>query len=264
MAKSSASNAAAALRPEPPRTARRTKVIPLRDRQPEAAAEDGMQPKPARKRREQQRALDTKQAILNAALFEFAQYGYEAASIRNIAATTGLKHPLITYHYQNKELLWKAVALEAFTEIRRRWDKIEPDLEGLSPLERLRAEYFAFLRFTLSHPDFHHFMLRESRPDNPRQPWLVETILRPTMQRLLPQIEEAQAGGELPAVNPALVHYMMIGMTSVLSSLRDEIREGAGIVVDDAQVVDEYMDLLDQLVFKPARARGRRSRPTIR
>ena len=96
-------------------------------------------------------------------------------------------------------------------------------------------------------------MLRESRPDNPRLPWLVETILRPTMQRLLPQIQNAQVRGELPAANPALIHYLMIGVTSVLSSLRDEICQSAGIAVDEPAVIGQYVDLMDALIFHPAR-----------
>ena len=209
--------------------------------------------KPVRKRREQQRAIETKQTILRAALSEFAQVGFEAASIRNIAASTGLQHPLITYHYRTKDILWKAVAEDAFAQIRRLWDEGIPDQEHMTPIERLRAEYSAFLRFTVDYPDFHHFMLRESRPGNPRLPWLVETILLPTMQRLLPQIESAQESGELPAGNPAMVHYMMIGMTSVLSSLKDEIRQSAGVATDNPAVVDAYLAMMDAVIFRPAR-----------
>ncbi len=205
---------------------------------------------PVRRRREQQRAIDTKQMIVAAALTEFSQVGYEAASIRNIAAITGLQHPLITYHYRTKEILWKAVAENTFAQIRQLWDEGIPDRESMTPIERLRAEYSAFLRFTVDYPDFHHFMLRESRPANPRLPWLVETILLPTMQRLLPQIESAQERGELPDGNPALIHYMMIGMTSVLSSLKDEIRRIAGVATDDPKVVDGYLGMIDALIFR--------------
>ena len=209
--------------------------------------------KPVRKRREQQRAIDTKQMILSAALSEFAQVGFEAASIRNIAAITGLQHPLITYHYRTKEILWEAVAEDAFAEIRRLWDEGIAGQENMTPIERLRAEYSAFLRFTIAHPDFHHFMLRESRPNNPRLPWLVRTILQPTMQRVLPEIENAQAAGQLPPGNPALIHYMMIGMTSVLSSLKDEIKESADVATDDPKVIDAYLSMIDAIVFPSAR-----------
>jgi len=209
--------------------------------------------KPVRKRREQQRAIDTKRTILSAALSEFAQVGFEAASIRNIAAITGLQHPLITYHYRTKEILWKAVAEDAFAQIRQLWDEGVAGQRNMAPIERLRAEYSAFLRFTVAYPDFHHFMLRESRPGNPRLPWLVKTILHPTMQRVLPEIESAQAQGLLPPGNPALLHYMMIGMTSVLSSLKDEIQESAGVTADDPRVIDSYLAIIDAIVFRSAK-----------
>jgi TetR/AcrR family transcriptional regulator len=204
--------------------------------------------KGAPKRREQQRAIETRQMILEAALSEFAERGFDAASIRNIAMRIGLQHPLITYHYRTKEILWRAVAEYAFAEIRKMWDE-GPDDKNLSPMESLRAKYSALLRFTVAHPDFHHFMLRESRPGNPRLPWLVNTILLPTMKRLLPQIQLAQRRNELPKGNPVLIHYMMVGMCSVLSSLKDEIRQASGIATEDPRVVEFYLSLIDTFVF---------------
>src|SRR5258706_12795709 len=50
------------------------------------------------KRAEQQRSLTTRASILDAAIEEFAERGFEAASIRAIADRLGLQHPLITYH----------------------------------------------------------------------------------------------------------------------------------------------------------------------
>lgn len=74
------------------------------------------------KRAEQQRAQETRSAILNAALAEFAAKGFEAASIRSIADRIGLQHPLITYHYRSKDVLWQAVAEFVFERIRQEWD----------------------------------------------------------------------------------------------------------------------------------------------
>src|SRR5258705_9991222 len=131
------------------------------------------------KRREQQRAIDTRTLILDAALSEFAQRGFEAASIRRIAERTRLQHPLITYHFRTKLILWRAVAEHAFAEIRTAWDRQAPPDSDLLPIDRVREEYRTFLRFTLQYPDFHHFMLRESPPNNPRLAWLPQTILNP-------------------------------------------------------------------------------------
>lgn len=210
-------------------------------------------------RREQQRAIDTRQVILEAALSEFAQHGFDAASIRAIGARTGLQHPLITYHFRTKEILWKAVAENAFEQIRKTWNENDAASPDRSPLEELRAEYYAFLRFTIEHPAFHHFMLRENQPGNPRLPWLVEAALQPTMERLLPQIRRAQAERLLPQAPPALFHYMMIGLMTVLSSLKEEIAQGCGISVDDPAVVEGYLAMVDALIFDPVRARAQAS-----
>jgi hypothetical protein len=143
------------------------------------------------------------------------------------------------------------------------WDEV-PDDKNFSPMESLRAKYSALLRFTVAHPDFHHFMLRESRPGNPRLPWLVNTILLPAMKRLLPQIQLAQQRNELPKGNPVLIHYMLVGMCSVLSSLKDEIRQTSGIATEDPRVVEFYLSLIDTFVFRsrkdsPPRLRKKRA-----
>ena len=201
------------------------------------------------KRRSQRRAVETKDTIIRAALIEFAEKGFDAASIRNIAERTGFQHPLITYHYKTKEILWKAVAEHTFGKIRTLWDSEIVADPSQSAIDRLRKEYRAFLRFTLDYPDFHHFMLRESRPGNPRLPWLINTMINPELNRLVPQIRAAQAANELPQGDPVLLHYLLIGATSVLSSLGAEIREATGLSPDSTAVVETYWSLIEQTVF---------------
>src|SRR5271169_3036434 len=96
--------------------------------------------RPPRRRAEQQRSLETRASILNAAITEFAERGFEGASIRSIADRLGLQHPLITYHYRSKDILWRAAAEHAFAEIRETWDiRIPPD-SSLSAVDRVREE----------------------------------------------------------------------------------------------------------------------------
>src|SRR5271167_2228190 len=87
-----------------------------------------------RKRAEQQRSLETRASILNAAIAEFAQRGFDGASIRAIADRLGLQHPLITYHYRSKDILWRAAAEHAFAQIRAGWDISAPENSNLPPL----------------------------------------------------------------------------------------------------------------------------------
>src|SRR5947207_11375309 len=133
--------------------------------------------RPPRRRAEQQRALETRASILNAAIAEFAERGFEAASIRAIADRLGLQHPLITYHYRSKDILWRAAAEHAFAQISAGWDVSAPENSDLPPLARLREEYATLFRYTVAFPEFHRFMRQEAFTNNPRLKWVAETVL---------------------------------------------------------------------------------------
>jgi TetR/AcrR family transcriptional regulator len=214
-----------------------------------------------RKRAEQQRSLETRGAILDAAIAEFAERGFEGASIRAIADRLGLQHPLITYHYRSKEILWRAAAEHAFAQISAGWDTSAPENSDLPPLARLREEYATLFRYTVAFPEFHRFMRQEAFTNNPRLKWLAETVLAPLLGRLIPQIVAAQKQGLLPAVDPILFHYMMVSLTATLSGFGPEMQVTSGLSAENAKVVEAYWRLVDETVFgkharwKPARTR---------
>src|ERR1700722_16007313 len=134
-----------------------------------------------RKRAEQQRSIATRALILDAAIEEFAERGFEGASIRAIADRLGLQHPLITYHYRSKDILWRAAAEHAFAQIRHGWDNSAAKEPDVSPLARLRQEYTSLFRYTVAFPEFHRFMRQEALTNNPRLKWVAETVLAPLL-----------------------------------------------------------------------------------
>jgi AcrR family transcriptional regulator len=202
-----------------------------------------------RKRAEQQRSIETRAAILDASIAEFAERGFEGASIRAIADRLGLQHPLITYHYRSKDILWRAAAEHAFAQIRSEWDVSAPEGAELSPLARLRTEYATLFRYTVAFPEFHRFMRQESFVNNPRLKWVSQTVLAPLLGRLLPQIVEAQKLGLLPAVDPILFHYMMVSLTATLSGFGPEMQVTSGLSSEDPKVVEAYWRLVDETIF---------------
>ena len=213
-----------------------------------------------RKRAEQQRSIDTRALILNAAIAEFAERGFEGASIRAIADRLGLQHPLITYHYRSKDILWRAAAEHAFAQIRAEWDIAAPQESDLSPLARLRQEYTTLFRYTVAFPEFHRFMRQETLTNNPRLKWVAETVLAPLLARLLPQIVEAQKQDLLPVVDPILFHYMMVSLTATLSEFGPEMQVTSGLSAGDPKVVEAYWRLVDETVFAKEPDRDRRGK----
>jgi TetR/AcrR family transcriptional regulator len=214
-----------------------------------------------RKRAEQQRSLETRGAILDAAIAEFAARGFEAASIRAIADRLGLQHPLITYHYRSKDILWRAAAEHAFAQIRAGWDNSASENSDLSPLTRLREEYATLFRYTVAFPEFHRFMRQEAFTNNPRLKWVAETVLAPLLGRLIPQIVAAQKQGLLPVVDPILFHYMMVSLTATLSGFGPEMQVTSGLSAENAKVIDAYWALVDETVFgKVGRGKSARTK----
>ena len=213
------------------------------------------------KRAEQKRSRATRLSILAAALSEFADKGFEAASIRSIAERMGLQHPLITYHYPTKDALWRATAEYAFEQIREKWDKSGPELAGAAPIDHLRAEYRAVFDYTAAFPEFHRFMRQEAKYDNPRLRWVAETVLAPLIDRLLPQIRAAQRDGDLPAIEPIVFHYMMISLTAMLAGFGPEMRVTSRVRPEAPAIVGSYWRHVENMVFgRLANASGSRDR----
>ena len=219
-----------------------------------SALRDAAVPRPGararpQKRAEQQRAVNTRRAILDAALAEFAEKGFEAASIRVIADRTGLQHPLVTYHFRNKDILWRSTAEYAFDQIREEWDKLDETHVGMSPLDRLRAEYRTLFKYTVAFPEFHRFMRQECNTNNPRLKWVAKTVVMPLIDRLLPQIAALQQEGLLPEMEPILFHYMMVSLTAMLSEFGPEMRVTSRLAADNSRAIATYWRAVEKMVF---------------
>lgn len=204
-------------------------------------------------RREQARSVEKRVAILDAALSEFAERGYEAASTRNIARRAGIHNTLLTYHFRGKEALWKATAEHFFGEISSKLGRATSDDSNLAPLERLRTEFRSFFTFIIAHPSFHQFMMRENQPGSARLPWLMETLLAPIMRRTIPIIEAAQRSGDLPPGHPVLIYYFLVSVTTVLSTLSAEIEFHSGVEPLSSAMAERYWDLVERVIFDRAK-----------
>jgi TetR/AcrR family transcriptional regulator len=204
-------------------------------------------------RRKQQRAIETRKAILEASLLEFSKKGFDAASIRDIADRLGIRHPLITYHFRTKEILWRAVADQLLTEFREDFmndvNLQMRNLKDVTPIGRVRALFKALMSVQYKYPHLHHFMQNEGREKGSRLQWLANHILVDIVNSNLPEIRRAQAMGDLPRGEPVMLHYMLVAMTSALVSVSAEIETVTGFVVEAPGVKDAYFDLIDRVMF---------------
>ncbi|HBF30310.1 hypothetical protein [Rhizobium sp.] len=130
------------------------------------------------------------------------------------------------------------------------WDEDIPDVSTLSPQERVRVGFRAFLLFTTSHPAFYGFMLHEMHSSSPRLQWFIDNFLSKIRSRILPQIISSQHDGELPTGDTNLLYYMLLGAATVLSALSGEIATRTDKSISDPKVASEYWPLLEKVFFR--------------
>jgi AcrR family transcriptional regulator len=78
----------------------------------------------------------TRGRILEAAMKEFAQNGYDGAKVQRIAQGAGCNARLIYHYFESKERLYMTALREIYAEIRAREDDLH--LEALAPDQAIR------------------------------------------------------------------------------------------------------------------------------
>jgi AcrR family transcriptional regulator len=161
---------------------------------------------------------DTRSRLLEAAGQEFAERGFEGATIRSIIRRAGANLAAVNYHFGDKENLYVEAVLEAHRGCLRVGLESEPG--GDSPEGQLRAHVRHFLSNILAvgrPDDWHHrLMLRELAHPSPASTRLVRDVIRPKFERLseiIRRIRPDLSGRDLDATVFSVVgqclHYKM-------------------------------------------------------
>ena len=204
--------------------------------------------KPVRK--QQQRSIVTQQKLLDAAIEAFSENGFKGTSTRDIAERAGVHHPLITYHFKNKDQLWRAAADKVFRDFRRSLAASLEEHRQDTPKERMAFLIRAYVRYAKSQPALHKVMVQEASYPNPRLDWLIDTHLKPFFDASFELLEELQAIGVAPPGNPRLLFNMIRLSTGGLLALGNELTRSSGIDVEQEATLDEIADLV-VAVFLP-------------
>lgn len=221
-------------------------------------------------RRRQQRSLDTRQRILEAAAEEFADRGFEGASTRTVAAKIGIQHPLVTYHFKNKDGLWRAVISAASFNFSQYFREHLAEFQHEDDLARLRRLQEEFVRFAAANPTFHWLMSNEGKRESERLTWLVDERVRTYFDAVAGLIRAAQKEQRYVAGDPYHLQYLFIGAVTRIFMLAAEVRQVIGKSPFSKKFVEEHVQVCCSLFFrdppsatdanpKNTAARGKRS-----
>ena len=209
--------------------------------------------RPARK--QQQRSIVTQQKLLDAAVEAFSESGFKGTSTRDIADRAGVHHPLITYHFKNKDQLWRAAADRIFREFNIALVKAMADVPQSRP--RARAEIFirTYVRYAHDQPALHKFILQESSHPSARLDWLIRNHLKPLFEIVVKSLRELQDLGIAPPGDPAILFNMIRVSAGGLLALSEEIKGTSNIDFDREGSLDDLADMIIRC-FLPGDAAG--------
>jgi len=211
---------------------------------------DTPQPKKVRRRKVQQRTIDTRGKIIDAAAIEFALHGYEGASTRVIADNAGVQHPLVTHHFQSKEGLWRTT-LDALME--QQAIALEQRLEGLRGVDSSTALYLYlmdFVRFSAERPEFSWLMSHLASKPSSQLDWFYEHRLEHSFARMEGLILEAQKAGKFISGEPRYLYYLLIGMVTRIFMQSAEVEKVLGRSPFDPDFVEYHANMCLRFFFR--------------
>ena len=202
---------------------------------------------PARK--QQQRSIVTQQKLLDAAIEAFSENGFKGTSTRDIADRAGVHHPLITYHFKNKNQLWRAAVDRIFREFNISLVKAMAEIPERDPKARGAAFVRTYVHYAHIQPALHKVILQESSNSTERLDWLVEAHLKPLYDLVVEPLARLQELGVAPAGDPGLLYNMIRVSAGGLLALGLEIKGTTGVDLNDSARLDELADMIIRVFF---------------
>ena len=187
----------------------------------------------------------TREQILEAAARLFAERGYEGTGIRDIEDAAGVNRGVVTYHFGNKDAVWKAmfsyVCLPYIEDLRSKTDL----LRALEPKVRVRLLIENFVRMSARRPELNQLMIQENFRSTWRSRWIVEHLLEP-MRTLNLSIGDGDQALTLLERDPH-VRYALLGACNMPFSLPSEVRAMFGQDVYDEAFVQRHVDTVTRI-----------------
>ena len=203
--------------------------------------------KPARK--QQQRSVVTQQKLLHAAIEAFSENGFKGTSTRDIADRAGVHHPLITYHFRNKDQLWRAAADQIFREFNISLVKAMAEIPEIDPKAKAEAFVRTYLHYARSQPALHKIILQEASYQSERLEWLTENHLKPLFEEVHEALTALQQIGVAPPGSAALLFNMIRVCAGGLLALKLELKGTSNIDLDCDEQIEELGDMIIRVFF---------------
>jgi len=154
-------------------------------------------------------AIDTDEC-LRVALREFADTGFEAASVREIARRLGVTHALLRHHFGSKQALWEATVDWSFGSMNRELTgRLDVLLSSRDLRQGLRTLIVEYVKLSARFSDNLSIVTREGALGGPRMDYIVERHVRVFVQAARAMVAHAQGQGQLRDVPWQAIFFLV-------------------------------------------------------
>jgi Transcriptional regulator len=188
--------------------------------------------------------------ILDAALELFSERSFDGASTRAIAEIAGVTQPLLNYHFAGKEELWRAAVDDLFERLRTSMQERLDGLRGVDEITIAKLMVRHFVEFSAANPQLHRIIMQESKCAGDRLDWLVDAHVRPLYANAVAMFERLGARGEIVAVAPAHLYYLLTGAGATVFVMAPECERLTGVDPFAPEFVAAHADLVVDLLFR--------------
>ncbi|MCC7032396.1 MAG: TetR/AcrR family transcriptional regulator [Acidobacteria bacterium] len=193
------------------------------------------------KERQDRERQAVRQSILDAARDLFTSEGYRNVSIRKIAERIEYSPAAIYSYFAGKDDIYLALAEDGFRLLD---SKVKSALGHGSPLDEVRAGWWAFYEFSKEQPAYFELMFVDRSVPAITEGWEGFEILQALLTNATEGLQRAVDAGELPpAVNPCAAMHVLWGALVGPSVLRLCQRLAPG---EDADLLAR--DVLDSIL----------------
>ena len=191
-----------------------------------------------------------KTAILNIAIQEFANKGFDGARQQNIAKAAGITNSLMNYHFDSKKDLWQQAIIQLSKKLKQRYTEVEGYFKDLEGLAAFKAYTRQFVYFSAEHPEFYKVVFHEMCTQTERADWLVETILNPLHQIFGGTTTNPQSNiEEFKGFPVANLSSIIIGAANVFFIHAFQMKKMYGTDAFDKKEIEKHADIVIDILF---------------
>lgn len=154
--------------------------------------------------------MTTEEKIFNAARIIFQKKGFSGTRMQEIADEAGINKAMLHYCFKNKQQLFEAVFMNAFSQLAPQINEIFNSNETV--FDKIRKFTHSYISFVIHHPFLPPFIIQEMN----NNPEFVMTFLnhenKPNPKLLIAQIEQEIEAG---IINPIAPKQLLLDIFSL-------------------------------------------------